>query len=92
VGKVILHHSVESLHIDSHVELGQFLKASEPATREFLRGMFVAEEPLEIGGGELDEALEEVPLFSVVARCMPESLEDFMTFPPVGEVIKIDSI
>jgi hypothetical protein len=54
--------------------------------------MFVAEEPLEIGGGELDEALEEVPLFSIVARCMPESLEDFMTFPPVGEVIKIDSI
>ena len=54
--------------------------------------MFVAEEPLEIGRGELDEGLEEVPLFGVVARCMPEPFEDFVAFPPVGEVVEVDPI
>lgn len=54
--------------------------------------MFVAEEPLEVGGGELDEGLEEVPLFAVVARCMPKAFKDFVAFPPVGEVIEIDPV
>ena len=52
----------------------------------------VAGESFEIGGGELDEGLEEVPLFSVVANGMPQSFEDFMAFPPVGVVVEVDSI
>lgn len=68
------------------------MKTCEPATRKLLRGLFIAEESLEIGGGELDEGLEEVPLFGVVARCVPEPFENFVAFPPVGVVVEIDSI
>jgi hypothetical protein len=52
----------------------------------------VAGEILEISGSKLDEGLEEIALFSVVADCVPESLEDFMAFPPVGKVVEVDSI
>ena len=52
----------------------------------------VTAESFEIGGGKLDEGLEEVPLFSVVANGMPKSFEDFMAFPPVGVVVEVDSI
>ncbi len=68
------------------------MKTCEPATRELLRGLFIAEESLEIGGRELDEGLEEVPLLGVVSHRVPQSLEDFVTFPPVGEVVEIDPI
>jgi hypothetical protein len=40
----------------------------------------------------LDKGLEKVSLLAVVPHRVPESLEDFVTFPPVGEVKKIDSI
>ena len=92
MGKVILHDSVESHHIDPHIQLRQVLKTCESATRKLLCGLFIAEESLEIGGGELDEGLEEVPLFGVVARCVPEPFENFVAFPPVGVVVEIDSI
>ena len=68
------------------------MKTCEPAARELLSSLLVAEESLEVGGGELDEGLEEVPLFGVVARCMPKTFKDFVAFPPVGEVVEIDSI
>jgi len=51
-----------------------------------------AEELLEIGGGELDEGLEEVSLFSVVTNCMPEPFEDFVALPPVGKVVEVDPV
>ena len=52
----------------------------------------VTGESFEIGGGELDEGLEEVPLFSVVANGMPKSFEDFVAFPPVGVIVEVDPI
>ena len=52
----------------------------------------VTGESFEIGGGELDEGLEEVPLFSVVANGMPKPFEDFVGFPPVGVVVEVDPI
>ena len=52
----------------------------------------VTGELFEIGSGELDEGLEEVPLFSVVANGMPKSFEDFVAFPPVGVVVEVDPI
>jgi len=82
----------KSDHIDSHIKLRQTLKTYEPAACEFLRRLFVAEEPLEVGGGKLDEGLEEVPLFGVVARCMPKGFKDFVAFPPVGVVVEVDPI
>jgi hypothetical protein len=40
----------------------------------------------------LDEGLEEVPLFAVVANCMPKAFKDFVAFPPVGVVIEVDPV
>jgi len=68
------------------------LKTCEPATCEILRRLFVADEPFEISGGDLDEGLEEVPLRGIVPHGMPESLEDLVTFPPVGEVVEVNPI
>ena len=68
------------------------MKTYESAARELLCRLFTAEESLEIGGGELDEGLEEVPLFGVVARCMPKAFKDFVAFPPVGEIVEVDPI
>jgi hypothetical protein len=92
MGKVILHDSVESNHIDSHIKFRQALKACEPATNELLRGLFIAEESFEVCSGELDEGLEKVSLLAVVPHRVPESLENFVTFPPVGEVVEVDSV
>ena len=69
--------------VDSHIKLRQTLKTCEPAACEFLRRLFVAEEPLEIGGGKLNKGLKEVSLLAVVPHCVPQPLEDFVTFPPV---------
>ncbi len=82
----------KSNDIDSHIKFRQALKACEPATNELLRGLFIAEESFEIGGGELDEGLEEIPLFGVVARRMPKAFKDFVAFPPVVEVVEVDSV
>ena len=38
------------------------------------------------------EGLEEVSLFGVVPRCVPKTFEDFVAFPPVGEVVEVDPI
>src|SRR2546423_927059 len=82
----------KSNDIDSHIQLRQILKTCEPATYEFLRRLFVAEEPLEVGGGDLDEGLEEVSLLGIVPHGMPESFEDLVTFPPVGKVVEVNPI
>ena len=68
------------------------MKTCKPAPREFLRGLFTAEESLEIRGGELDEGLEEIPLFAAMARSMPKTFKHFVGFPPVGVVVEVDSI
>jgi len=59
---------------------------------EFLRCLFVAEEPLEIGSGDLDKGLEKVSLHTVVSHCVPQSLEDLVTFPPIGKIVEVNSI
>ena len=68
------------------------MKTCEPTTCEFLRRLFVAEEPLEIGGGDLDEGLEKVSRHAVVPHCVPQSFEDLVTFPPIGEVVEVNPI
>ena len=68
------------------------MQPDEPVPCKILRGLFMAEESLEIRGGELDEGLEEVSLFGAVARFMPETFEHFVAFPPVGVVVEVDSI
>ena len=54
--------------------------------------MFVADEPFEISGGNLDEGLEEVSLRGIVPHGVPQSLEDLVTFPPVGEVVEVNPV
>ena len=68
------------------------LQSDKPTPREFLRGLFIAEESLEIRGGELDEGLEEVSLLGAMARGMPKTFKHFVAFPPVGVVVEVDSI
>ncbi len=68
------------------------MQTCEPATCEFLRRLFVAEESLQIRRGKLDEGLEEVSLFAVVAGCMPKAFKNFVAFPPVGVVVEVDPI
>jgi len=40
----------------------------------------------------LDEGLEEGALLRLVPHCVPQAFEDFVAFPPVGEVVEIDAI
>ena len=54
--------------------------------------MFVADEPFEISGGDLDEGLKEVSLLAVVSHRVPQSLEHLVTFPPIGKIIEVNSI
>ena len=82
----------ESGHVDPHVERRYLLQSNYAAGYQTPRCPVVTGESFEIGGGELDEGLEEVPLFSVVARCVPEPFEDFAAFPPVGVVVEVDPI
>jgi len=54
--------------------------------------LFITKESLEIRGGELNEGLEEVSLHAVVPHRVPQSLEDFVAFPPVGEIVEVNPI
>ena len=68
------------------------MKTCEPATCKFLRRLCVTEKSFQVGGGDLDEGLEEVSLLGIVPHGMPESFEDLVTFPPVGKVVEVNSI
>ena len=68
------------------------MQADEPAPRKCLSGLFMAEESLEIGRGELDEGLKKVPLFGAMACRMPKTFKHFVAFPPVGVVVEVDPI
>jgi hypothetical protein len=52
----------------------------------------VTHEPFQIGCGELDEGLKEVALFAAVSSRIPESFEDFVAFPPVGEIVEVNPV
>jgi hypothetical protein len=92
VGKGILHNSAKFRHVNSHVEGRQCLEPYERAASEFLRGILPTDESLEIGCGELNEGLEEVPLLGPVPRHMPEVFEDLVRLPPVGEIEEVNPI
>ena len=68
------------------------LQSNDSPLKEIVCCRRITEKVFEVGGGELDEGLEEVPLFGVVARCVPKTFKDFVAFPPVGEVVEIDSV
>jgi hypothetical protein len=40
----------------------------------------------------LDEGLEEVSLRGIVPHGVPQPFEDLVTFPPIGEIVEINSI
>ena len=54
------------------------------------RCLMVAAKILDICRSELNEGLEEIPLFSAMAGCMPKTFEHFVAFPPVGIVVEVD--
>ncbi len=82
----------ESGRAHPHIELRRPLQSSYAFGKQISRCPVIAEESLEIGDGELDEGMEEVLLFGVVARCVPEPFENFVAFPPVGVVVEVDSV
>ena len=65
---------------------------AHPGTGELVGGGGIAEEAFEIGGGKLDQGLKEMSLLGLVPDSVPEAFEDFVAFPPVGEVVQIDPI
>ena len=40
----------------------------------------------------MDQGLKEMSLLGLVPDSVPEAFEDFVAFPPVGEVVQIDPI
>ena len=82
----------ESGHVDPHVERRDLLQSDYAVGDQISRCPVVTGESFEIGGGKLDEGLEEVSLFSVVANGMPKSFEDFVGFPPVDVVVEVDPL
>ena len=68
------------------------MQSDEPVPRKILRRLFMAEESLEIRGGELDEGLEEISLFGAMACGTPKTFKHFVAFPPVGVVVEVDSL
>ena len=82
----------EAHHVNTHVAFRDVLQSRETSEQEVLRRLAMADKPFEIGRCQLDQSPKKVSLLSLVSRCMPESLEHFVAFPPVGVVVEIDSI
>ncbi len=59
---------------------------------EVLRRLLVAKLKFEMGSGALNERLEEVAFQGGTSVGMPESLKDFVRFPPISPVVEIDAI
>ena len=66
------------------------MQSNDAVGDQIRRCSVVTSKSFEIGGGELDEGLEEIPLFSAMAGCMPKTFEHFVAFPPVGIVVEVD--
>ena len=66
------------------------LQSNDSPLKEIVCCRRITEKVFEVGGGELDEGLEEVPLLGIVARCLPKTFKDFVAFPPVGVVVEVD--
>ena len=82
----------EAHYVDTHVVFRDDLQSRETSEQEVLRRLAMAGKTFEVGCCQLNESSKKVPLLSPVSRCVPQPLEHFMAFPPVGVVIKIDSI
>ena len=68
------------------------LQSNDSPLKEIMCCRRITEKVFEVGGGELDEGLEEVPWSGIVARCLPKTFKDFVAFPPVGVVVEVDPI
>ena len=68
------------------------LQSNDSPLKEIVCCHRITEKVFEVGGGELDEGLEEVPLLGIVARCLPKTFKDFVALPPVGVVIEVNPI
>ena len=60
--------------------------------KQILCGSRVTQDVFQICRGELDKGLKEVSLFRVTPCGVPEALEDFVTFPPIGVVVEVNPI
>ena len=60
--------------------------------KQILCGGGVAQEVFQVCGGELNKGLKEASLFRVAPCGVPEALEDLVTFPPIGEIVEVNSM
>ena len=82
----------EAHYIDTHIEFRNLLQSCKTSAQQVVRRLAMADKTLEIRGCQLDQSPKKIPLLSLVSRCMPEPLEHFVAFPPVGIVVEIDTI
>ena len=64
--------------INAHVWRGDTFQASDSSSGKPLRSGLITHGAFEVGGGQLNQGLEEVALFRVVSRSMPERFEYLM--------------
>jgi hypothetical protein len=77
---------------DAHIMIGEFGESTSAASKKIGCGCLVSHELLYIPCGKLDKALEEPPLFRLRPGRMPERFKDLVAFPPISEVVEINSI
>lgn len=79
-------------NVETHIGGRNLLQSNDSSAIKIVRCVRMSQKVFEIGCGELDESLEEIPLFGAVPRCLPQSFEGFVRFPPIGEIVEVDSI
>ncbi len=79
-------------HVQSHIGVGDRVKACEGAAREIHGRRRFAKETFQMGSRHLNQTLEEPTLLCVVPCRMPEAFEDFMAFPPVAEIEEVHTV
>lgn len=82
----------EARDVNTHIPRRNRLQSRKTCCQQIACRVTVAEKVFEIGCSELDQCPEKICLLSLSSSGMPQALEDFVTFPPVGVIVEIDSV
>ena len=77
-GKISLQGVQDEPDINTHVGSGDALQSSDSRSGKLLRCGFIVHDAFEICGGQLDQGLEEISLFRVTSRDMPQPFKDLV--------------
>lgn len=92
MGHAMANRVAQAGDIDAHVSGRDVLESGKSSLQQIVSCRCPVEKVFQVGRRKLNKCLIKIPLFGVVPCGMPEPLEDFVTFPPVGEIIQVDSI